>query len=537
MKILISALLLILAFSASGEIIYVNILHTNDIHGGIVSKAASFMNPNFPPMMGGGAYIAAYVEDVREECAETGEYCFLIDAGDIYQGTPVGNYETGKFIVEWMNAIGYDFMTFGNHDFDDGTDNALALAEQADFPVLCANLVEAWTGEVPDPVLPYVIYGVGGVDIAFIGMTTTDTYGLVTPELLGEYSFLHEVETIERYITEVEEEGADIIIMVSHLGQPGDPDKYLERVYTAWSAGEEYTKSFCMNTAELTCIVSGIDLIVSGHTHYGLMEPWVSPVNHTLVVQGYANGTGIGRIRLAIDTESGMLVDFDCPEGDEYVSLLHDEYWPNDEIAEMIEEFREIAEAGMDEVIGEATSQIPRGGAEHPMGRMISDAMLFATGGDVALMNRGGIRATIPRGDITSRVIYETIPFEENLYLFELTGAELKAVLETGMQGRRRDMEIGGMTATRNQALDDGDKITNFLIGGVPMHPDSIYTFVTTGYLAQGNVGYDIMLEHQSVPAEITLLDAVIAYVADIGIIEPDNGMRIIWIDEPEEDE
>ena len=288
-----------------------------------------------------------------------------------------------------------------------------------------------------------------------------------------------------------------------------------------------------MNHAELTCLVPGIDLIVSGHTHLGFAEPWVSPVNHTLVVQGYANGTGIGRIRLAIDTDTKTLIGYDLPEGEEYVSLLHDEFWPDPEIAEMIEGFRFIAEAGMDQVLAEAVEQIPRGNAEHPLGRLIADAMLFSTDADVALMNRGGIRAAIPRGPITQRVIYQAIPFEEDLFILELTGAELKAVLETGMQGRRRDMEIGGVTADRNQAMPDGEKIENMLVGGEPLDLERTYRFVTSGYLAQGNVGYDIMLEHEAAPANITLMEAVTAYVAELGEIEADNQIRITWIEEP----
>jgi 5'-nucleotidase/UDP-sugar diphosphatase len=531
-RVLLPVLSLLLAFGASGEIIYLNILHTNDIHGGIVPTEASFMNPDFPPMIGGGAYISSYVSAVREECRAEGEYCLLIDVGDIYQGTPTGNYQGGEFVMEWMNSIEYDMMTLGNHDFDDGTDNVLKLCRQAEFPVICTNFVDSATGEIPYPVVPYEILEYDGVDIAFIGLATPDTYGLVTPELLAGYVFLNEVETTERYVQEVRELGADIIILVSHLGQPGDPDRYLERVYGAWDRGEEYTKDFSMNNAELTCLVPGIDVIVSGHTHLGLSEPWVSPVSHTIVVQGYANGTGIGRLRLAIDTETGTLVGYDLPEGEEYISLLHDEFWPDPQAAEMIDGFRSVAEAGMDQVIGEALEQITRGDAEHPLGRLVADAMLWSTGADVALMNRGGIRAAIPRGPLTPRIIYQAIPFEEHLFVLEVTGAELRDILETGMQGRRRDMEIGGLTATRNQTMPDGQKMSDILVGGEPWNPDSIYSLVTTGYLAQGNVGYEIMLEHEAVPANITLMEAVSGYIEELGEIEADNRTRIIWIEE-----
>jgi 2',3'-cyclic-nucleotide 2'-phosphodiesterase (5'-nucleotidase family) len=148
-------------------------------------------------------------------------------------------------------------------------------------------------------------------------------------------------------------------------------------------------------------------------------------------------------------------------------------------------------------------------------------------------MNRGGIRAAIPRGAVTPRIVYQAIPFEEDLYMLEVTGAELREILEVGMQGRRRDMEIGGLTADRNQASPEGEKMENVMVGGEPLHPDSVYRFVTTGYLSQGNVGYEIMLEHEARYLGVTLMKAVTEYIAAHSPLTPDRQVRIRWIDEP----
>lgn len=526
-------LLLCLAAAAasSGEIIYLNILHTNDMHGGIPSQQASFMNPDFPPGIGGGAWVASYVNQVRDHCEASGEHFLLVDCGDIWQGTPVGNWNSGEFMVQWMNSMGYDMMTLGNHDFDHGAEVAIRNARAAEFPVLSANFLDD-EGNIPDPVKPWIFREIGGLDIAFIGVNTSDTYGLVDPELLAGYEIAPELPVVRRAMEEVQDEGADMIVLVSHLGHPPDAERYTERVFEAWERGEEYTKDFAYNSAELTCMVEGIDLVLSGHTHVALREPWVNPITHTIVVQGYANGTGIGHIRLAIDTGTATIVGYDCPDGEEYISLLHDRFWPDMEQQEMIEEYRLVAEAGMDSVIGEAVSEIPRGGAEHPLGRLMSDAIRSATGADVGLLNRGGIRAAIPRGPITPRIIYTAIPFEEDLYTIQVTGEELLAILETGMQGRRRDMEISGFTCRRNQLSPDGEKIEDPMVGGEPLDPAKVYTLATTGYLAQGNVGYGIMLEHQASYAGITLLQAVTDHIAAVSPISPDNVMRIVWIEE-----
>ncbi len=518
---------------AGARVFSLDIMHTNDVHGGITPRDATFLNPDFPPLIGGGAWLLSYVESVRAERAVEGGYCLFVDAGDVYQGTPIGNYDTGASVIEWMNAAGYEAMTLGNHDFDDGVDNALAIVRAAEFPVLGCNFVSAGDGGIPDPVLDQVMLEYDGVRIALIGLCTTDTWGLVDPELLSGYVFEPEQEAVEREIAQARDQGADLIFLLSHLGQPSDPERYVERVLEAEAAGEEFSKDFGLNNAELSTLVPGIDLIISGHTHYGLRTPWINPYTHTMVIQGYANGTGVSHLRLWIDSEAGEIVGWELPAGEALVSLLHDEFAPDTAAASLIEGFREVAESGLDRVITEASEEIMRGGAEHPMGRLVADAMLASSGADVALMNRGGIRAAIPRGPVTPRIVYEAIPFEENIYLISLSGADLRRVLETGMQGRRRDMEPAGFTAVRNQAMPDGSKIESLVIGGIPVDSSRIYTLATTGYLAQGNVGYDILREFEAVPTGITLFDAVVDYIETLPVIESDDVDRVRWIDEP----
>lgn len=530
----ITALLLLLGSTGAGaEVFTLDIMHTNDVHGGITPREATFLNPDFPPLIGGGAWLLSYVESVRAEREAEGGYCLFVDAGDVYQGTPVGNSDTGLSVIEWMNYAGYEAMTLGNHDFDDGVENALALARAADFPVLGCNFVPVGGDEPPEPVRSHVMLEYEGVRIALVGLCTTDTWGLVDPELLEGYAFLPEMEAMEREMEAVRAEGADIVFVLSHLGQPSDPERYVERVVEALSSGEDFTKDFALNNAELSTLVPGIDLVISGHTHYGLRTPWVNPYTHTIVIQGYANGTGVSHLRLFIDSEAGEIVGWECPAGEALVSLLHDEFMPDTSAAALIEGFRVLAESGLDQVITEAREEIPRGSAEHPLGRLVADAMLASSGADVALMNRGGVRAAIPRGPVTPRMVYEAIPFEEDLFVITLTGADLRRILETGMQGRRRDMEPAGFTAVRNQALPDGARIESLLIGGLPVDSTRTYTLVTTGYLAQGNVGYDLMRDFYAIPTGVTLFDAVVGYLSGIALLESDDVPRVTWIDEP----
>ncbi len=512
-----------------GGTVYLNILHTNDMHGGIVDSDATFLNPDFPPEIGGGAWISSFVGEVRRSCTEAGEYVVLIDAGDIWQGTPVGSHDSGAFVVEWMNSVGYDMMTLGNHDFDRGAETALRNADLADFPVICANF-ETTDHSVPGEITPSVIMDFGGVRTAFIGLATPDTRTLVDEAGLEGYEFINEREALERSMREARNGGAETIILVSHLGQPPDPGVYLERVFAAWDAGVDYSKNFALNNAELTCLVPGIDVVVSGHIHAGLEEPWVNPVTHSIVVQGYGNGTGIGWIRLRLDTGTGSVTGYDCPLGGEYVSLLHEQFWPDTVTEGLVESFRLVAEEGMDEVLGQALTEIPRGGAEHPLGRLVADAIRWRAGADVALVNRGGIRASIPRGDVTARTVYAALPFEEDILAFSVTGAELLEILETGMQGRRRDMQVSGFTCLRNQSNPDGGKIENPLVQGEPLSACSTYTFATTGYLAYGSVGYGILTHLEPWHTGYNLMDTVMDYIRTHSPIEADFRDRVIWV-------
>ncbi|MFA5729260.1 MAG: metallophosphoesterase, partial [Candidatus Neomarinimicrobiota bacterium] len=115
-------------------------IFTNDIHGGIDRSEASFINPDFPPMLGGGAVAGRYIYQKRQEAEKNGWGFLLIDAGDFYQGTPMGTLSEGEAVIEYMNAVGYDVLTVGNHDFDNGWKNLKKLSEMANFPFLASNL-------------------------------------------------------------------------------------------------------------------------------------------------------------------------------------------------------------------------------------------------------------------------------------------------------------------------------------------------------------------------------------------------------------
>jgi 5'-nucleotidase / UDP-sugar diphosphatase len=178
MKLKNKILLLLIAMSLSllaAENLKLDIVFSNDVHGGIDRTAATFMNPQFPPMLGGGGVAATLIKHVRSLGDGRNRDNLLLDAGDFFQGHPIGTVTLGKAIIEYMNDVRYDAMTPGNHDYDSGEEaleEALALAN---FPVISANIIDRTTGDFPHYLSPYIILDKMGVKIAIIGFTTSDT--------------------------------------------------------------------------------------------------------------------------------------------------------------------------------------------------------------------------------------------------------------------------------------------------------------------------------------------------------------------------
>ena len=200
--LLAAALVVAAVLPASGEdgLVRLSVVFTNDMHGGIDRSGATFMNREFPPPLGGAASAATYVARLRERAEKEGGYVLIIDQGDIFQGTPVGNFEDGKNVIEYFNHVGVDVWTVGNHDFDEGFENLWRLIDMSEMPVLSANMIWAESREPVEHVQPYVIKDYNGLKVAIIGLTTTDTPKMAFPAHVEPVAFVDEIDTANRYV-------------------------------------------------------------------------------------------------------------------------------------------------------------------------------------------------------------------------------------------------------------------------------------------------------------------------------------------------
>jgi len=482
---------------SSSDNIKLNILYTNDIHGGIDPVPATFINPDFPPPLGGGASLATYINGVREKAKEKDEGVLLLDQGDFFQGHPVGTMTDGTAIIKWMNAVDYDAMVLGNHDFDAGYDQLKKTLSLAEFPILTANVVLEETGEVIPEAVPYIFKNINGIKIALIGLTTEDTPLMSFPKHVKGLKFLPVAPTLRKYRDIVKKEGADLIVVMGHLGLPYDIESAYQRDIVEGHINDP-DRRWPDNAMHLAHKVEDIDMIFGGHIHVGYDKPWEEPETHTLVFQNYAYGSNIGHVIIDVDNETKTITGYNLPDKQygALVSMFSEEFIPDPTIMEMVDSLQKKAEQGMDSVIGRAGMHLTTyGDAQSLIGNTVMDAFLEHTDADFAFLNLGGVRADIQKGPVTYRDVFEVLPFESRLVTMEISGKTLKKILEVRVSGGRHGLRIAGGKVVNNRNYPDFDRITKIMIGGEKWHPDSTYTVTTTDFLMQGNAGLTLLTD------------------------------------------
>ncbi len=524
-----------------------NLLWTSDIHGHIAPEGARYMNPQFPPPMGGAASAMTYIESVREQARRSGEGVLLVDVGDIFQGTPVGNKTKGMAVIDYFNAAGFDFVVPGNHDFDMGRENCERLARASRMPWLCCNLRDEKTGEIVDWCRPTAMREFDGIRIGFIGAITPATKQMSFPANVAGLIFDPLVPTVSRYRDELRAQGADLIFLFVHEGLPRNIESAWQRLVSDAETDQEiqntatpgygHVASGYVDMMELVHEVSGIDVAVGGHTHVGYNEPWIDPVTHTICFECYPNGSSVGHAVLLIDRRTRTLLGYrKTHDRGVLVNVFEDELWPDERMREVLAPSIEKAEAAMNTVIGEAASALTRGGpGENPVGNLVTDAMREYFDADFAFQNLGGLRADIPAGPITTRTIFSVLPFGNELVVVRMKGALIRRILERKLRGNSGGLCISGAKITFSRERPDWDRLCSVLIGDEPLDYDRTYRAVCTNYLIEGNSGLDFLAAIPDSLVELSQIktsEAVERYVRRHSPLKPRIDDR--WVEEPD---
>ena len=311
----------------TGESFRLHLLFTNNIHGAIHEVPARFINPEFSPILAGGAGAYSYVNKLRKEAKDAEDFVLLTDAGNLFQGTQLGTQDGGSRMIQWMNWMRYDAFVPGVRDFDQGVANLARLEAEADFPFLAANL-EGIDGLQANKIIDY-----GGIKIGIIGLITPFITEGLLPENYEGIKVNDLLETLDNQISLIRKD-VDLIFVLSHLGLPYDREieykKFINKL-------KEDKPAPIRNALELAHYTDDVDVIITGGFNKGYNTPWVDPNTHTIVVQNYGNLTGIGHLILNIDKEKKLIKDYSFPtDRGMMVNLFTDDIWPDAAIADTI---------------------------------------------------------------------------------------------------------------------------------------------------------------------------------------------------------
>ena len=389
----------------------VTILYTNDVHTYIDKKSPELTY----------AAIAA----LKKSYQDAGKDVLLVDAGDHVQGTAYGSMDEGASIIKLMNAAGYDVATPGNHEFDYGMDRAKAIMKEADFPYLSCNWVDLRTGL---RVLPSVkVFVRGGRRIAFVGVTTPETFTKSTPAYFmdkAQRKYIYDIQggedgkklydAVQKAIDKAKLL-ADVVIGLGHLGV--DPSS------SPWTS------------EEVIAHTSGFDAFIDGHSHTVMENKQVQDASGKAVTltQTGSYFANVGEMTIAADgTITTKLIP--THEGMDAGIAAMQTGWVNT-VDDMLGE--KIAVGDSDFYVSDpATGKRRIRSAETNLGDFVADGIYAYFNEveklhcDLAIMNGGGIRADVPAGDWTFKTCKQVSPFGNVACLMSVTGKQIQDALE-----------------------------------------------------------------------------------------------------------
>ncbi|WHY91252.1 bifunctional 2',3'-cyclic-nucleotide 2'-phosphodiesterase/3'-nucleotidase [Neobacillus cucumis] len=491
--------------------VHVQLLGINDFHGQLDTwRTIKDSTGKVVDYSGGIEYLAAYLKQ-RE--ATNPANTLMLQAGDLVGASPpVSALLQDESTIRFMNELGFDVGTIGNHEFDEGVAEMKRLIYGGSNPktdkyvekygaftgstmdYVVANVVDEKTNE---PILPpYTVKEVDGVKIGFIGVVTTETPNIVTPKGVEGVKFTDEVEAVNKYAQVLTDKGVKTIIVLAH--DPG----------TSKTDGTNATgKVVDMAKA----IDPSVDVIYGAHDHKYLN----TNVNGKILVQSWSYGTAFSDIDLTIDPITQDIVN----EKAEVVDTLHSKITPDAHIKAELDSYQEDIKPITGQVVGETADTISNTAnesGESALGNLIADGMKATTGTDFGFMNSGGIRNPLPKGTITWGDLFKVQPFGNDLVTMTITGVQVRTLLNQQFQAPpsyNKIMAISGLRYTWSDKLPYGQKVLDiYLPNGSKIDPAGEYTITVNNFMADGGDGFTILKSGENRVTDKVDLDAFVDY-------------------------
>lgn len=488
----VAALAMTAGFAGAAHADYtLNILHINDVHSRIESitkydNTCDAKGEEENKCFGGIARVKSMIDQRRDELKAAGKNVLTIDAGDQFQGSLFYSTYKGEAAVEFMNGIGFDVMAVGNHEFDDGPATLSKFVDKAEFPVISGNIDVSKEPLLAGKIKGYIIKEVAGEKIGLVSTLAEDTVETSSP---GENVIFNSSEAyLKKAVEELTAQGVNKIIAVTHEGLTKDMD--------------------------LASKVSGIDMIVGGHSHSLLSNTDEKaegkyPVlvknpdgKDVPIVTAYAYTKYVGDIEVTFDDEGNVT----SAKGDPI--LLDASVKPDEGFLKRVVELGAPIQDLKNKVIGSIAADID--GAretcrlmECEMGNLVSDAMLERVkdqGIDIAIQNGGGLRASIKSGEVTMGDVLTVLPFQNTVATFQLKGADVIAALENGLsqveEVAGRFPQVAGLKYSWDKTKPAGERVVSAEVmkdgAWVALDKEATYGVVSNNYMRSGGDGYKI---------------------------------------------
>lgn len=454
----------------------------------------------------GLARVAALRKKVQAESPNT---LFFL-AGDTISPSVASSIFRGEQMIAGWNAAGLDYAVLGNHEFDFGPEVLARRMSESKFVWLGSNVIDRQTGKPFNDMPQYVIKNIAGIRVGIIGLLTPETETNSKP---GEkIRFVDPIATARRLTRKMREDGAQVVIAVTHMNL--SDDKRLGQ------AGV-------------------VDIILGGHEH----ELLQSLAGRTPIFKWGSDARHLGRIDLHIRLSTGRIESID------WAAIPVNESVKGDpEAAAIIAEFEKKLSAELDKAIGSTAVELDavqphNRSRETNLGNLVADAYRDGTGADVAIVNGGSIRSntTYAAGPLTKRDIISIMPFENPVVKVEISGAVLRAALENGVSQVVEEKESGrfpqvsGIRFEFDGGRPPGSRVVMVLVNGEPLDERRQYTVAATGYLISGGDGYKMFKDARYlINDESAQIDATIVsnYIASRGQVFPKVEGRIRRLDQ-----
>lgn len=473
----------------------VRILATNDFHGSLEPRRDSR-----GVLRGGAAALAAEINRARAECQAPACVSILLDGGDEFQGTPVSNFAYGKPVVTVFNRLGRTAAALGNHDFDWSQDTLRARMRDARYPILGANVTDAWGKDIPW-IPDDTVITVGGLRVGIIGIATVVTPTTTRPANVSDLRFIDPIPVVNRSAKTLRARGAQFVVVVAHAG------------------------AFCVTNPAPKCdgeiidlargLTEKVDAIVAGHTH----SPVTAVVNGIPIIQARSHGSALGVMDVSLSGAAPVMALRD---------VLPERIAPDPGIDSLVKAVTAPLQAIVNRPIASVADAMAGPGVI--MGNFMADAFRAAGGGDIAVMNRGGVRASLDTGTVTYGELFELAPFGNMLVRLTITGAGLRVWLEKAVAQEVMRAHMSGVVVTYDTTRSVGQRITSLtLTDGQPIVDSNTYRFIYSDFLNANGDGLKATEGVQKVEElGIVDIDAITEYVRRNSPVRAPRDDRVI---------